>query len=275
MAEGSRRLDNATMATEWREVVSVTEPWRRASNQAGARGAPVEGEAGGFFVICDRWPTRRAYLKPVVRSAAFKRAAREKIASDLAYDLGVDVPPVLLATRDDAASNEERFVAVSLVLYPVQLSWEQVRSVATHFLEKSLDAREQVARAWVFDTWLDQRDHHDGSPHNIILGGSVENDLKFVFLDYAFSLGHLDHWNGHKFERCERAQFPALLRQIAPAEVIMEQVKRIEALTSGQIKEVVWRIPVSHLPDSQKEMMCQGLIDRQKRIRGAFEGLKL
>lgn len=103
--------------------------WRTAANQAGAvPDSPREGEAGGLYVTCDAVP-RRAYLKPRKREhGPFGcRAAREKIVADLARDLGVAVPPVLLFVRHDAPQGEETSCCVSLVLYGRQFPWHQIK----------------------------------------------------------------------------------------------------------------------------------------------------
>jgi len=81
-------ISTGKLAAEWRRRCVGGYQWRRCANQAGSLGELVEGEAGGFFVECDELPKRRAYMKPRRRGHA--RAAREKIAADLAHDLGVN-----------------------------------------------------------------------------------------------------------------------------------------------------------------------------------------
>ncbi len=112
----------AEIASSWRAIVTSPWPWHRAPHQAGAMLGPVvEGEAGGFYVTSDAVP-RRAYLKPLKKDPGpFRsRAAREKIVSDLAHDLGVAVPPVILYERPDG--GDERDCCVSLVVHATQFS---------------------------------------------------------------------------------------------------------------------------------------------------------
>ena len=112
-------------AADWRQSLVSDHAWTQCANQAGA----IQEEAGGYFVEAAGFP-RRAYLKPAnphPDAANRARAAREKLASDLAFDLGLCVPPVLLANRANPPAGCESAVAVTLVMYPRQWPWEQIR----------------------------------------------------------------------------------------------------------------------------------------------------
>src|SRR5262249_48007141 len=148
------------------------------------------------------------------------RAAREKIASDLAHDLGFVVPPVILANRakppDVRFQNRlgqlavvpgEEHVCVSLVMFQRQFSWEElhrkldgstpsIKAPAVRALIESARTTLPAAasHALAFDTWVGQMDHHPQNNHNIIFGyelssrGDVTTSA-YVFLDYALSFG--------------------------------------------------------------------------------------
>ncbi len=210
---------NEAIAGAWRKRVFSDCRWERSENQAGALTVP--GESGGFFAHCEEeLPGRRVYLKPELRDdgEANQRAAREKIAADLAHDIGLTVPPVLLARREDREPGEEEFVCVSLVLTRTQWSWRQIRPI----LERGGDRireqlRERVAeeasRALVFDTWVGQTTGHKDHPHNIVFGydGRGQHQLahgRFIFLDFAWALGF---GNWFPTTSCEIAGFPELM----------------------------------------------------------------
>src|SRR5689334_18910254 len=92
----------ANSVDPWRQHAVSPWSWRRCTNQAGVLVHPTKpGEAGGFMVVSEDLGGCRSYLKPLKRPdhAGQVRAAREKIVSDLAHDLGVSVPPVLLYDR--------------------------------------------------------------------------------------------------------------------------------------------------------------------------------
>jgi len=91
-------LSNEEIAGRWRATAIAPWAWTPARNASGTLDVVVEGEAGGLMVTCPELGGRRAYMKPLKKGsrAGFERAAREKIASDLAFDLKVPVPPVVL-----------------------------------------------------------------------------------------------------------------------------------------------------------------------------------
>lgn len=269
-------LTNSSIATAWR--AQVTDPsleWRRTRNQAQVLPEIVEGECGGFAVDCAQIPGRRCYMKPRIKDRHC-RAAREKIASDLAHDLDVAVPPVLLAYRRDAG-HEEEHVMVSLIMYPTQASWDQASRLMGRSDPVGAAIRGALplaaGRAWAFDTWLGQRDHDGTVAHNIIFGYDPAEWSKgaLVFLDYAFSCGHLGRWADGKDSDCEVAGFPPALSAHASKDAIGETIDRIETVTDADLEVIVSRIPVSHMDSDTKGLVVEGLKKRRHLVRQAFE----
>lgn len=272
------RRTTTDIAAEWRGLVDPSYGWRKCTNQAGALGDYREGEGGGFFVEADGLQGRRAYLKPRQPdlSRTFCRAAREKIASDLAADVGVCVPPVILARRFEAA-GEETCVCVSLVMYPRQWSWGQVRRFLSDRggspIAKAVAdlIPKAAARGLAFDTWVGQTDHAD-HPHNIVLGydPSDDADRSFVFLDYAMAMGVKGAWESQGYMHCSVAPFPSYMVDNLDSAVLAETIDIIEALPESQVRGVVGRIPVSYLPETQGEIIAEGLLERRRLIRAAL-----
>lgn len=256
----------------WRKDIRSEARWTKASNQAGAVGAKVVGEAGGFFVESEALPGRRAYLKPRKREGASKyraRAAREKIASDLAFDFGLLVPPVLLWER--AADQEERAVCLSLVMYPTQWAWGVVQPIleekrddkATRLFEGPL-ARE-AAYALAFDVWIGQTDHDH--PSNIMFGYEPNTDGHYVFLDFAFAFGNGGRWDDGGWEHDWNVGFPNEMRRRADPASLREAVEKIEGTADGAIRQIVERVPDTHMWGEERDLVLQGLLKRRELVR--------
>lgn len=266
------------IAAEWRGLVDPPYQWTKCANQAGALADYREGEGGGFFVQSDALAGRRAYLKPRQPDAsrAICRAAREKIASDLAAEVGVCVPPVVLARRFDAV-GEENYVCVSLVMYPRQWSWGQVRGLlsdrGTTAVGMSVAALvpKSAAQGLAFDTWVGQTDHAD-HPHNIILGldPADESDRCFVFLDYAMAMGVKDAWANDGHTACPVAPFPPYMLQNLDRKALAETITVIENVPEPRIRDIVGRIPASYLPKDRGAVIADGLVARRLLIRSAL-----
>lgn len=272
------RRTTKEIAAEWRGLIDPPYRWRKCANQAGALADYREGEGGGFFVESDRLEGRRAYLKPRQPDAArvFCRAAREKIASDLAAEVGVCVPPVVLAQRFDAV-GEENYVCVSLVMYPRQWSWGQVRGLladrGTSNIGRSLAGwvPKSAAHGLAFDTWLGQTDHAD-HPHNVIFGldPNDETDQAFVFLDYAMAMGVKDAWENQGYLACSVAPFPPYMIDNLDSKALAETINVIENVTDSRIWDLVTRVPASYLPAEKGATIADGLIARRLLLRSAL-----
>lgn len=273
---------NAELAAIWRSEVSLGCRWRPRSNQAGVLGSVVGGEAGGFYVSTERWPNRRAYMKPRKRdpNPLQARAAREKISADLAHEVGCNVPPVVLARRDDGPADEERACCVSLVLSPMQFSWEQVKPIVkqgpagTELLRTTLGAA--AARGFAFDTWVGQPDHND-HPHNIVFGYAPEADGTiangdYIFLDYAMALGWGGHWEGERWRELGAAPFPEAMQAAIDTSVLGGILDRIESIGDDTIEGVVTRIPDDYLVPQQREVILRGLLGRKRMLRSLVSG---
>jgi hypothetical protein len=203
------------------------------------------------------------------------RAAREKIAADLAHDLGVPVPPVQLTTRSDGRNVKP--VAVSLVMYPRQWAWEQVKTqpVGETVHGAALVAiLAQATPMLAFDTWLAQTDHGD-HPHNIVWGydpASMAN-AGLIFLDYSFSMGYSGGWKDGHWRTVEMAPFPALLLQHLDRSALRDTIQKIEAYPAEVIREVVGRLPDSHMPPPQRDLLQEALIGRKSLLKDCLQRL--
>ncbi|HEX3477231.1 MAG TPA: hypothetical protein VHT91_19550 [Kofleriaceae bacterium] len=269
------------MARSWREQVFLDCRWTVCPNQSGVLGYVAEGEAGGRFVVADRWPERRAYMKPRRRDPDPRRAraAREKICADLAHDVGCRVPPVVLSRREGEPFDEERACCVSLVMYPRQYPWEQIKRFlqagppGTEILRERLPVA--AAEGFAFDTWVGQTDHADHHPHNIVFGYVLGTDPKlppleaeYVFLDFAMALGWGGLWEGDGARTMGAAPFPPGMIDAIDMIALGGMLDRIESITDATIADIVNRIPDDYLSAAQREVITSGLRTRRALVRG-------
>jgi hypothetical protein len=208
------------------------------------------------------------------------RAAREKVVADLAYDLGVSVPPVLLYDRGASMSgDEERHVCVSRVMFPGQMAWHQVKQLVvmaqtdrvTVAVMAALPAASAMALA--LDTWVGQPDHND-HPHNIVFGyvPSATPNGQFIFLDYAWSLGYHQGkapfgWDGDGWKATECTPFPPHMLRFLSKQILLKTIEKIEEMDNKNVSEIVGRIPAPFLPEPQARTILAGLLGRKNMVR--------
>jgi hypothetical protein len=208
------------------------------------------------------------------------RAAREKIVSDIAHDLGVSVPPVLLYDRGSSTpGDEERYVCVSRVMFPGQMAWQQVKQLivmsqddrATTIVKGALPV--DSAMAFALDAWVGQPDHND-HPHNIVFGytPSATPNGRFIFLDYAWSLGYHGTrrpfgWDNDGWKTTECPPFPPHMIRFMDKQALRRTIEKIEQTEDSTIVDVVERIPDHFLPEPQRRTILTGLLGRKKLVR--------
>lgn len=209
------------------------------------------GDLQGFLVEARGFP-RTAFLKPGIAQQGPARfhAAREKIASDLAFDLGLPVPPAILWRRPRGG---EMRVVLSLVKYPRQLAWAFVEQgeMRPPGIDTALATRafRSASGMLAFDAWVDQHEHARHHPGNIVWGFDPSDPPAsgIVFLDYANALGSGGQWWTPE-NRIEEPGFPSLLLPHLDPTVLDEVVRRIEGFSLTALTEIVDRVPDDFLP---------------------------
>ncbi len=273
-------MTNDEIALAWRKEPFVLRSWRRCEDQ---RGFAV-GEAGGCKAEALGFD-RYVYIKPVspkdeahlsiadrIRFEPHTpRAAREKIASDLAHDLGFPVPPAQLSMFD--VNGVCIPVVASLVMHDKRHSWGEVRQELASrpdicFSRLCADASDMVA----FDAWVRRSDNgaYDG---NISCGyDPLVGNYKLLFIDYSYSLGHDPSWeNGGWIYFNPVPPPPELLRHL-DRKRLRNGIEKIRGLSQKTIEEIVGRIPVSHLNPGKQQLLVEGLVERQPLLANALKG---
>lgn len=256
-------------AARWREICIHDGEWEVQSG-VGAK----QGEAKGFIV---QFGSDIGYAKPGRDQppvSEHPRAAHEKIAADLAFELGLPVPPAVLWDRGAMPNGTERYCAISLLCFEPVYQWAEVSSLGQEKVNAYLPELSRLASAIApFDTWLQNSDRNN--PGNLICSSGKDNgsfELKAAYIDYAHTM--LMHWKiGHP----PTAIMPVGLyppQCEANLEAIYESVKKIEELPEAIIECVVKRIPLGFVAsDEQRTLLLSRLLERRSQIRGAMQSI--
>ena len=255
--------DVEATAKFWRGFIVSRRQWKFVGVPGSAG-----GEAKGTFV---RASTLDGFAKPThEKKDSMPRAAHEKIASDLAFELGLPVPPVVLWRRKHVMPDEEPCVAVSLVPFNPAHKWGHVSKTndAARRVIKSL--HKAAAAMMVFDTWVDNRDRanegnlivHEGRPET----GST---IQCAYIDYAYSMAY-----GWRISDDFKAVTAA---PIYPKDIKVDKstvgkvVGAIETLSDDMVRLIVQRIPTDFVPRSQRALISDGLLHRRSELRAVLQ----
>jgi hypothetical protein len=211
----------------------------------------------------------RAYAKPANPASHFPTvcAAHEKVVSDLAYVLGLPIPPVVLS-RPPSNLDFPSIVAVSYVPFPQCRRWSERLGIA-EFAPANIT---QIASAMaVFHTFICDTDH-GGNDGNQVIDMYFEDRYVhgIAFIDYAYSLTHTWDWNqvppspNRSFGRCN--VFDQSIAGLDEA-AIAEAVELIEGLPDETVRKLVNRIPDDSYSSTVAETLCEFLCERKANLR--------
>ena len=209
-------------------------------------------------------------MKPAKDEPSRCRAAKEKIASDLAHELGVSVPPVLLHEWDYGTG-----------LIPVCLSRVCYRS--QYHLVDLLDSRREdgglkgpmfqlIARMLkspgfiAFDAWLANTDRaNDG---NVMVGFETDGEDvgELLFIDFSNAM----MWSRADLAAFQKVSVLPVLQRMTDADANRHIAERIRDLPVATVEVVLHRIPEPFLRPVDRDLLLEGLIARKQRICDEF-----
>lgn len=247
--------------TQWCSLVTTTDRWIPQKSTIYA------GEAGGHVVTNG---TLHAYLKPIRKDGPDSpRAAFEKIAADLAGELDLCVPPVLLFDRPVKSSHEEKKCALSLICFPRVITFHQLQ-FAWNSLTPDIQSSIAIAIAEssgmiAFDMFVDQFDRKN--PGNILYGYSTNVEQgKVMFIDFAWSMNYKYRWAQNKWSAINPLVLPPLYSKHIDNPRVTQVASDIEALPEKVIEKVVSRIDNSWLMNALRKDLIEGLIQRRNIV---------
>jgi hypothetical protein len=199
------------------------------------------------------------------------RAAHEKIAADLAFDLGLPLPPAILHSWDDPPPvGTERFVALSLIPFLSVFPRRQVTAVPGLDAQLKLELRETASALVAFDTWVDNRDRiNDG---NLLVSKIVADPtlpLQVAYIDYSYSM--LYGWRTGDYRTVTPIGIYPTDQKDADIPSMVDVLNRIENHPAQTVRDIVTRIAGSFLSPADRDLIIEGLLYRKPHVRASLK----
>jgi hypothetical protein len=240
----------AVLGDTWVKMVDTKLNWTPTGRKWGSESQPFEVSDG----------TQLGIAKPgVTKADGIHRAAHEKIVSDLAYYLGLPVPPAILWRRSPCpqGAHPECVISATAFVQPLDLGSSR------HLIIGPLldDARRIASAIAVFDSWVGVQDRNHG---NAIIDADTSSGLQLAFIDYAYSLSYSWRTTAVPFQFVN--DFAVLFGGLLP-DVATEVASLIEALPREAIEGAVWSIPDDFMPPADRKMITAQLLHRRGHLR--------
>jgi hypothetical protein len=204
--------------------------------------------------------------KPGVKKTDNKpRAALEKIASDIAFHLGVSVEPAILWDRGGSMPvSEERHMCLIAWAFEPSFTWDEAAAHLT--APERTKVGPSASALWPFETWISAQDR--GGKHLLVSLPNAGDVPQIAGIDYAFSM--IEVWKDDP--RHPDLSLPGWRPPIDPPQktAILECVEAIEMMDESLIRDIVGLIPNAFLTDDQKRVIIANLLNRQNKIRQLF-----
>jgi hypothetical protein len=252
--------DVETVAQVWRRETFTSLTWSSAGNPGEAG-----GQAQGYFVKCGELTGfAKPSKQPNEPADAPPRTVHEKIASDLAFDLRLPIPPVVLWRRQVPTPDQETLCAVSLVPFHPAHKWQHVEAIPS--------TRDRIAAAMgsaasamsVFDTWLDNRDHHNGG-NLLVTEDLTTGNVHWAYIDYAYSITY--GWGGGAAPAVAAVVGRYPVQAGADLGAVTGALEAIETMQEDTIRSVVTRLSPDFLDAGRAAIIADGLLRRRTGLR--------
>jgi hypothetical protein len=217
------------------------------------------GEAGSFHITSAEG--RRGACKPAFGANSVPRAAHEKIAADLAFQVKLSVPPCSLWREPHSGS----LYSISNWAFPQAMMWRDVAPKLSATFKKN--AAPPFSAARVFHTWIADTDHN-GNDGNVIVDVTKGEDFPGIaFIDHAYSMSI-----GPDFATApvQPLGFHYIPQDHFDADATAKMVRYINDLEATMIESIVRRLPLEFLPPDRAEVIIKGLLKRRPELAGAF-----
>ena len=242
----------------WRDVLVSADDWQPTTT----RPARARRLRWRLDAVRSNWG-RVAWLKPAATGLGCSTAAKEKIAADLAHEIGIRlVPPVLLY------GNSEQLGSLSLVCHPKSHSFQDlmvpVAGAAPGTLATSASFINLISDG--FDSGIVALDALVRNTDRINLGntmlGTSGQEFEFLFIDFS----HAMVWAAANYDRFDKVLLPPPLLSMLNRKDAEAAAARIEQLPDDAIIEVVQRIPDDFANPAARRLLLDGLLVRKRSL---------
>jgi hypothetical protein len=242
------------LADAWSTSANSTDTWNTTGKKWGTNSQPFE--------VANQNSIRGVAKPGAIINDTCLRAAHEKIVSDLAYVLGLPIPPVILWDRGEGHAGA-RYTAISAWAFQKANEWQVVKP---SLKPAQVEAAKRVAGAMrAFDTWIAASDRK--SSHVLVSDDGAEETIGIAQIDYAFALSY--EWCGVAGMQPEpRPAFPdGVDFERAACDEIADSIEKLEEL---RISEIVNRVPLEYYSAiaGAKDVIRSQLLSRRGALKG-------
>lgn len=189
---------------------------------------------------------------------------REKLASDLAERVGVEVPRVVLDHIDGCGADLH---AISQAHGKESIDLTLLRDrLADRFSSTEVkDAIKRASGLLPFHAWIGTQDLKD---EHLVVATDSAGAYTIAGIDFAYSLD-LPPPDGGAVQPPTGP--PSLVANVDKS-IVAAIVQKIENLSDNEIRIVVQSLPAELADDNEKVRLTNGLIGRRGKIREVMEG---
>src|SRR6266480_2193467 len=254
--------DVEVIASSWRRNVITVDPWK-PTGIPGAAG----GEAQGYYVTSG---TVNAYAKPS-KLDPLPKAAHEKIASDLAFDIGLPVPPATLLNWGKPPVGDQPHVVLSLIPFLSVHKWGEIKAVPSLEAQLKQEMRSVASAIVPFDTWLGNQDRVNNDGNILVSKDKVDPATKLGVVYVDFSNSMLVRWRSSDFETVDAIGIYPIDPKDVDISAMDVVTSKIETMQDEEIKAVVNGLPNEFIDDSDRRIVQDALLFRKSNIRAALK----
>jgi hypothetical protein len=251
---------NDAVRKKWRNDLLSDEIWEPDITRA----ANTKGITKGIYVI-GKTTGLHGFMKPGKKcGSGGRRAAYEKIASDLAFEIGLNVPPAVLYYRTPFTPLQEEKVIISLCPDGSCYYWKDLAGIASQDATEAFQKILAIGSGIVaLDAWLDNDDRHNKD--NTIFAGEPYREA--IFIDFCNTMDHKKEWNGGKYDHFPKRSLPDPFKTALDWNIVDGAINRIAGLSDDTIGDIVCRIPDDFLSLDDRNIICCCLAWRKDKLR--------